>query len=293
MKLRLQVPSDRESAAFATLTDGRQTIAQDHAAASASVLIAKKHGNAACDPLRTGGHPPLGTYRLLQAQPLDVSRRDEYGTHALVFEPMSGPALEAESFGRLGLLVYGGRPGENGRLRRTQGGVRLTNRLLDRLVASLKSPADLTLELVAVKQPSWWAFWRRPVTTQPLSSEPPRDVSPPVDELTLLNTLLASAPRRPRPSRDTSSGRDDDRSTRESSSSSSRGSGENFRGGGGDFGGAGASGRWDAAPAASGVDRTGMIVAGAAAAAAAAGIAAAQSTPADDTGSSTDTRTSY
>jgi hypothetical protein len=40
MKLRLQVPPDRERTAAATLSDGGRVVATDDAAASTSVLIA-------------------------------------------------------------------------------------------------------------------------------------------------------------------------------------------------------------------------------------------------------------
>ena len=285
MKLRLQVPPDREGTAAATLTRDGTAVAIDDAAASVHPLIAKKLGNADCDPLRVGGHPPFGAYRLHARQALEGEQRDEYGAHALVLEPTSGKALEAESFGRLGLLVYGGRLGKDGRLRRTQGGVRLTDLLLDRIVSMLGSGNDdLVLELVPVKPAAWWAFWREAVRTHPLSSEPPVLSTAPLDELTLIQTLLASAPRRPRTTsddRDDSTWRDRDRS------SSSSSSGESFKGGGGEFGGAGASGRWDAP---SGVDQAGRIVAGVAAGAAIAGIAAAAASDGrSDAGSLTDT----
>jgi uncharacterized membrane protein YgcG len=275
MKLRLQVPPDRESTAAATLTQSGHLVAVGDAAASAHALIAKKLGNAECDPLRVGGHPPFGTYRLLATQALEGEQRDEYGAHALVFEPVSGKALAAESFGRLGLLAYGGRAGKDGRLRRTQGGVRLTDLLLDRIVSAMTATPDeeLVLELVAVKPAAWWAFWRVSVRTHPLSAEPPSLVSAPLDEHTLLQTMLANAPRRPRRSSDEDDRRDDDRTWRDRDGSSSGSSADTFRGGGGASGGAGASGRWDAPG--SGVDQAGRIVAGVAAGAAIAGLAAA------------------
>ena len=289
MKLRLQVPSDREGTAAATLTHSGHHVTFDDAAASAHALIAKKLGNAECDPLRVGGHPPLGSYRLLATQALEGEQRGEYGAHALVFEPVSGKALEAESFGRLGLLVYGGRLGKDGRLRRTQGGVRLTDLLLDRVVSSLNATpgAELVLELVAVKPAAWWAFWRESVRTHPLSGEPPGLISAPLDEHTLLQAMLANAPRRPRRVSDDLDRRDDDRwRDRDRDSSSSGSSGDTFRGGGGESGGAGASGRWDAPG--SGVDQAGRIVAGVAAGAAIAGIAAAAAHDRSDEGSQTD-----
>src|SRR5687767_13639016 len=117
LKLTVQVPQARDRTALATLRDGTAIVASDHAAASAMQSVAARHANPACDPLRLCGHPPLGTYSLLSHEPTRLQQAAEYGAHLLLFEPQSGDALDAESFGRLALLVYGG--GANS-LRRTQ-----------------------------------------------------------------------------------------------------------------------------------------------------------------------------
>ncbi|HEX2829388.1 MAG TPA: hypothetical protein VHP37_23765 [Burkholderiales bacterium] len=289
MKLRLQVPPDREGTAAATLNVGTLKIATGEAAATAHPLVAKKLGNADCDPLRVGGHPPFGAYRFVATRALEGEQRAEYGSHALVFEPVSGQALEAESFGRLGLLVHGGGPGKDGRLRKTQGGVRLSDALLERVMTTFIPTMDFVLELAPVKPAAWWAFWRASVRTHPLSPEPPGLINAPLDEHTLVQAMLANAPRRPRRTADDYDRRDDDRwRDRDRDSSSSGSSGDTFRGGGGESGGAGASGRWDAP---SGVDQAGRIAAGVAAGAAIAGIAAAAAAhdARSDAGSMTDT----
>ena len=277
LTLQVQVAEARERTALATLRDGFKTIATDHAVASATPAIAAQRGNPGCDPLRPWGHPPLGSYRMLRHLPAEPDRTREYGNHLVLFEPESGLALDAESFGRLALLVYGGPTGSDRRMRRTQGGLRLTNRMLDTIVERLKSNEDMTLQLVPLRTPSWWQFWRKPTETQPLSKEMLKPLPPPDDEVSILQELLRNVARRGR--RDLRDSREDTRDTerRDTSRSSSAESGrEEFQGKGGESGGGGAGGSWDGAAAgARGVDQTGRIIGGVAAGATLAALASA------------------
>src|SRR6185503_16199954 len=154
LTLSVQVPDTRDRAAFATLRDGFKTVMTGNAAASATQTIAASHANPACDPLRLWGHPPYGRYRLLNHRPASPDQAREYGRHLLLFEPESGQALEAESFGRLALLVYGGPADRERKLRRTQGGVRLTERMLDAIVTRLRTADDMALDLEPLRAPA-------------------------------------------------------------------------------------------------------------------------------------------
>lgn len=275
LTLQVQVPEARERTAIATLRDGLKTIATDHAVASATPAIAAQRGNPGCDPLRLWGHPPLGSYRMLRHLPTEPDRAGEYGGHLLLFEPESGVALDAESFGRLALLVYGGPAGSDGRMRRTQGGLRLTNTMLDTIVERLQASEDMTLQLVPLRAPSWWQFWRKHAETQPLSGNMLKPLLPPVDEASILEELLRNAVRRGR--RALRDSREDTRDTkhRDDSRTSSVGSErDEFRGKGGESGGGGAGGGWDsAAGGARGVDQAGRIIGGVAAGATLAALA--------------------
>src|SRR5207344_2783611 len=108
---------------------GWQPVATGFATASASVEIAAKQGNAPCDPQRPWGHVPAGRYQLIASGPAPKGCEGEYGKHLLAFQPVSGAALDAESYGRLTLLAYAGPVDGSGRLRRTQGGLRLHPKL--------------------------------------------------------------------------------------------------------------------------------------------------------------------
>jgi len=266
LRLKVEVPVTRDRTAFATLRDGSNIVATGRAVASATPALAAKHANPRCDPLRPWGHPPLGRYTFLNHEPAARRETSDYGEHLLLFQPESGQALDAESFGRLALLAFGG-PAR----RRTQGGLRLSDEMVGIVVRGLRAGEGLTLELVPWRPRAWWQFWKPPqVTPESLAPHARDQRAPATPELTLLEALLRKSLRR---ARDTTSDNDthhDRDSRRDPSGSSSR---ESFQGKGGAGGGAGASGRWsDEAGAGRGVDSAGRILG---AAAAIGGVAAA------------------
>lgn len=280
LMLDVKVPEGRDRTAVATLSYRSYSTATGQVVASATPSIAARHGNPDCDPLRMWGHPPFGDYRLLRYAPVDSELASEYGTYFLLFEPESGQALDAESFGRLGLLAYGGPAGRDGRMRRTQGGLRLDHRMMQAIVEKLKYGSKMRLRLTPLAPPAWWQFWRRGTETPFLSDDLPGPFTPPRDEGSLFAalagpTLEGRRRRRTGRQRDDSRDRDDDRNDdrdgRQDRSSSGRDSGsarESVQGKGGESAGAGASGGWDSAPGRNpGVDQAGRIVAGAVAAA--------------------------
>lgn len=308
LHLEVLVPETRDSTAVVTLGDRSGQIREDAGVASAAPRLAAAHGNPDCSPLRPGGHPPFGSYLLLKHGSSPDGCAIEYGTDILLFEAQDGPALEAESFGRLALLVYSGPAGKDALLRRTQGGVRLSRQMMSEIVSRLARDGDIDLRIGPLDQaPAWWQFWKRRHFMQPLplSTEYPHLAAPPLDEMSLISTLLQGTQTRRRQRLD----RDDDRDRCGSDSSNSvGGSGsEPFRGRGGEYAGGGASGAWGSgagsAAQLSGVDHSGRILgAGAAAGVAAAVVAESASARADaggetsseageggDTGTRTDT----
>jgi len=276
LELHVTAPDQRQRAGVARLREGLRLLASGSAAASASTLLASQHGNATCDPLRPWGHPPFGRYRLAHHAPAPPELRDEYGDTLFLFRAVSGPALEAESFGRLALLVYGGPKGGDGRLRRTQGGLRVGTELAAVILERLRDGSELALEIERVQPRPWWAFWRSDPTLDSLSQSAVKTLPAGGDEASLIETLSRATPRpvsRPSGTRETERDRDHDWRDTDRHSSSSEPS--PFRGGGGEFAGGGASGRWDGPAPGPGVDQAGRIVAGAAMAAGVAGLAAA------------------
>lgn len=282
LTLKIEVPEARDGMALATLRDGSAVVATDHAVASATPALAATRGNRACDPLRPHGHPPLGRYSLINHEATQPAHTAAYGAHLLLFQPESGQALDAESFGRLALLAYGGPAGC-----RTQGGLRLSARMLQAVVTRLSPGNEMTLDLVPLRPRAWWQFWKAPqAASKPLSQDSPHRLTPPNDEPTLLEALLRKSVRRVREiatDRDDTFSDRDSRHDRDSShdSSGTSSSGERFQGKGGDSGGAGASGRWsEASGRGPGVDGAGRIV-GAAAVIGAVAVAAAMARDAE------------
>jgi hypothetical protein len=72
----------------------------------------------------------------------------EYGSKAVVFVPTGGEALHAESYGRLDLLLHGGGPGPDGRLRPTGGDLRVDDATLAQITRAASGGAEVTLEVV-------------------------------------------------------------------------------------------------------------------------------------------------
>ena len=264
LTINVKVPMKRDRGAVVEFRSGSARLATGIAAASASAGIAIRHGNATCDPLRPWGHPPFGTYQLLARGPAPAGSETEYGGQLLVFQPMSGDALEAETFGRLHLLAYAGHAGKDGRLRPTQGGIRFEQVGFNELLDELERDPEALLTLEELRPSAWWQFWKTAISTEPLSPEAPRFSAPPLDETSLAAQIAGSK----RFARRTRLQQDDDWDRSDSSSSSGRSDDPSGRGG--QYGGAGASGGWDSSGA-RGVDSSGRIVAAAAGAAVAAG----------------------
>lgn len=277
LEILVRVSPERDLAAHLRITDGMRTVVDDWAVTSADPSAAQRANNPQADPLRPGGHPPFGRYELTAQGPAPTGTQTEYGEALLLFEPVAGQALDAESYGRLGLLAYAGRMAPDTRLRRTQGGLRLPSRAMDLLLECLDDSIPVVLRIEPVQPPPWWAFWRKRLEHPALSARPPQFDAPPLDEATLLAELLRRSKRRARPLAE----HEDDWHRRRDTNSDSTSSGDTagFRGRGGEGGGAGASGGWTDAPAAGrgpGVDAAGRIVtaAGVAGVVAAAALAA-------------------
>jgi hypothetical protein len=149
MKLVVEVDSKREYlgrlSGFATRG---QLFGPVDACATARAKAGRATGNPQRDPLRPGGHVPFGTYRLAGVRDIPPEHHDEYGPKAVVFVPTGGEALHAESYGRLDLLLHGGAPGPDGRLRPTGGDLRVDDATLAQIIRAASGGAGVTLEVV-------------------------------------------------------------------------------------------------------------------------------------------------
>ncbi|MBI2751334.1 MAG: hypothetical protein HYX43_18875 [Burkholderiales bacterium] len=229
LTLELEVPKDRASLALATLRDGNKILMSDFAAASATPSISAEHGNPSCDPTLPWGHPPLGTYRLVGVARNTGAPHAEYGGDQFLFYSTAGStpgdADAARLFGlhgRRGLLAYAGALGDDNYLRRTQGGVRLPEKMATAVCEQLCLQRSMKLTLRPLEPRMWWAFWRRDVTPPPLSATEPPAIQAPDDEMTLLEALLNRFIGKPDRATSTSDTHES-QSERSSSSSSSDG----------------------------------------------------------------------
>jgi hypothetical protein len=281
MRITVQVPESRDAAGPIDVTGPGATGGHGAAVACASRTFADRAGNPDCDPLRPGGHPPLGRYELVHHGQVPSGTEIEYGRFMLFFEPVAGAALEAQAFGRLLLPAYGGPTGADGAPRCTQGGLRLPDTLVGMVVAQRSRHPDTAVELVLepLVPQSWWQFWKRAGAATPMSRDGPRLVTAPLDESGVARALLAGVTLRRRERLPHADDRDDDWRDRDRDRSMRQGDGDSRNGshssGGGSFAGAGASSGWEAPARPPGVDASGRIVAAAAGAAAGMALAAA------------------
>jgi len=262
MQLDVRVPPDRNSAGASTLTVGLSKIMVTPAVASASKPLGAKKNNPTNDSLRPGGHPAMGRYRFHGRTDIPKECHTEYGKVLLAFEPESGDALDAESFGRLGLAVYAGLPGRDKHLRRTQGGLRIPSSMMEAILSRLPTTTGMTLVIGPLVPAPWWKFWQRTPPHVPLSVEPPHFTAAPLDEESFLSAALRNiVPRSP----DASTDSIHDNAWSDRSSSGER---QYFEGNGGQFGGGGAACKWDNSSASiqagstsnPGVDSAGRII---------------------------------
>ena len=142
-KLVLFVPRDRAFCGRAHIvgSDGATRAGPWRVLATASVRVARKHGNADASPLRPFGHPPAGTYVVAASLPpgwVHAKRKRRYGrVGALLLAPQSGDALQATANGRKLVAVHGGPQDKKRRLRPTRGGIRFSNAHMKKLLAAL------------------------------------------------------------------------------------------------------------------------------------------------------------
>lgn len=235
--LTIEMPSDPDCAAVARLNQGMTLLARGYAAATVPRALAARKGNPMARSLRPWGDACKGLYQLIGSVNVPEDCHAEYGPTLIALEPVGGEALDAEALGRLGIALYAGKPGADGALRRTQGGVRLAPDMMQIILRRLTDGDDLVLDIVAHSS-GWWQFWRKKTALPPLSSEAPHFVDAPLDEATLLAEAMRNGVSRK--SRVSTPDEDDDRRTPDSAS----GGGDAFQGQGGTYGGGGASGSW-------------------------------------------------
>jgi hypothetical protein len=145
VEIVVEVPTDRRNLGRLTLKDdaGNVLAGPFDAYGKSDNLTAINHGNSARDPLLPYGDTPLGSYEIPRAVATGTGTNypdHSYGSSgALVLRPVGGQALSAAANGRTGLLIHSGDPGVGGRLRPTNGCVRLSGADMSALMAALEA----------------------------------------------------------------------------------------------------------------------------------------------------------
>ena len=144
-KIVVFVPRGRRFCGHAFLlgADGATRAGPFRALATASVRVAKKHGNADASPLLPFGHPPQGTYVVSASLPpgyVHTKRKRRYGhVGGLLLAPRSGDALRATANGRKLVALHGGPLDVKRRLRPTRGGIRFSNKQMRALLGAMNA----------------------------------------------------------------------------------------------------------------------------------------------------------
>lgn len=153
-RLLIELPVDRDICGRLTLLDENETTlcGPFPVAGRAGDAVAAANGNPRRDPLLRYGDTPTGLYavrHLLKSGKGTPFNASEFGAHGVaVIEGVAGEAAYAEANGRFHLLISGGAPSADGRLRATVGGLRLSDADMDVLFAALKRGVCERCEIV-------------------------------------------------------------------------------------------------------------------------------------------------
>lgn len=146
--IKVNLPIDRTKSGTLTLerADGTSLVSDLPALGKSDNKRAKQANNKDRDPTLPYGDTPEGTYAvpsIVDTGPGTNYSQRSYGPGAaIVLQPTGGEALTAAANGRLGLLIHGGDPGANGRLRATHGCIRLSNGDMGRLLNAIQDAGN-------------------------------------------------------------------------------------------------------------------------------------------------------
>lgn len=144
--IQVDLPKDRAKCGTLTLRDSKGKVAAGPftACGTADLISAKKHKNDSRSALLPYGHTPTGAYKVTDVFAVGEGTRysaKSYGDFgAIRLSPQSGDAKLASEVGkRTGLLIHGGDLGAGGRLRPTNGCVRLSNTDMKTLIIAVEA----------------------------------------------------------------------------------------------------------------------------------------------------------
>jgi hypothetical protein len=166
----VELPSDRTRAGRLSVVnrDGHRIAGPWVVLGKADGTTAARNNNNTRSTVLPYGDTPTGTYKVTGGFKVGDGtsyNKKSYGIHgALRLDPTSGDAKTAKEFGRTGLLIHSGDPGAQGKLRPTNGCLRLSNEdmkaLLEELVlvsvfqGAITATCSVTTVTVQVTDPS-------------------------------------------------------------------------------------------------------------------------------------------
>jgi hypothetical protein len=151
-KLKIQLPKDRNYTGVLRVEDdlGRALAGPFLVCARANDLAASEHGNPRRLQALPYGDTPVGGYRVARTvgtgrgTQFDVGQFGRAGI--IMLEPVSGEAAIAEANGRWFIGIHGGAPGAHGRLRSTNGCIRMRDEDVAAVIAAVAGFPNIICE---------------------------------------------------------------------------------------------------------------------------------------------------
>jgi hypothetical protein len=149
--INIQLGANRDRTGYLSVCDdlGRVFLGPFPVSARAADSIASENGNPTREPVLPFGDPPTGRYKVVGAIPTGQGtpyRGDLYGEMgAVVLAPISGDAALADACGRFQILIHGGRPADDGRLRVSSGNFRVFDYDLKILIDLVETSAGVVV----------------------------------------------------------------------------------------------------------------------------------------------------
>jgi len=151
-KIKLELPKDRNYTGVLRVEDdlGRSLAGPFIVCARANDLAASEHGNPRRLQALPYGDTPVGGYRVARIVAAGRGTQFEVSqfgrTGIIVLEPVSGEAAIAEANGRWYIGIHGGDPGAHGRLRSTNGCIRMRDEDVAAVIAVIAAFPNVTCE---------------------------------------------------------------------------------------------------------------------------------------------------
>ncbi|HUE36102.1 MAG TPA: hypothetical protein VMO20_01825, partial [Candidatus Acidoferrum sp.] len=145
IKIVVRLPHDRDYAGWIHVESaaGKRLAGPFPVCGRASDQLARDGKNLRRDPVLPFGDTPLGKYqvqKIIESGGATAYSSEEFGSSGIVLlQPVSGEAALADANGRFGFFIQGGALSRTGRLRPTDGSLRLANRDLRKVVSLLRS----------------------------------------------------------------------------------------------------------------------------------------------------------